>query len=198
MLGRLVNVALREKPPAYPWGDTLALFLEADVRLCNLECALSDGGRPWSATPKQFHFRSDRKNGATLTAARMDAVSLAYNHVLDFDQEGLLQTIETLKQAGIRWAGATLREASAPALWDAKGMAIGLLAFTDNEPAWAATAEQPGAWYGLLAFQEWPAKHLLDVVRQTKEQVDLLIVSAHWGPIGDVLPQQSISLLRTL
>ncbi|HEU5377879.1 MAG TPA: CapA family protein [Ktedonobacteraceae bacterium] len=58
---RLMNTVLREQPPAYPWGDTLPLFHQADVRLCNLECALSDGGVPWSATPKVFHFRSDTK-----------------------------------------------------------------------------------------------------------------------------------------
>ena len=56
MLGRLVNAALKGRPPAYPWGDTLSLFKEADVRICNLECAISDWGSPWSATPKVFHF----------------------------------------------------------------------------------------------------------------------------------------------
>ena len=61
MLGRLVNAALKDKPPEYVWGDTLSLFKGADVRICNLECAISDWGTPWSATPKVFHFRSDAK-----------------------------------------------------------------------------------------------------------------------------------------
>ena len=69
MLGRLVNEILKVEPPASPWGDTLPLFQLADVRLCNLECVLSDGGTPWSATPKVFHFRSDAKNVAVLQAA---------------------------------------------------------------------------------------------------------------------------------
>lgn len=193
MLGRLMNTVLREQPPAYPWGDTLPLFHQADVRLCNLECALSDGGVPWSATPKVFHFRSATKNRATLTAAHIDAVSLANNHVLDFGSEGLFHTIETLNKAGIRWAGAgaTLDEASAPAIWETRGTTIGLLAFTDNEPAWAATAEHPGVWYVPLALQEWRAKRLLETVRRTKERVNLLIVSAHWGPNwGSLLPAE--------
>lgn len=190
MLGRLMNTVLREQPPACPWGDTLPLFHQADVRLCNLECALSDGGIPWSATPKVFHFRSDTKNSATLLAAHIDAVSLANNHALDCGNEGLFHTMETLKKAGIRWtgAGATLGEASAPAVWETRGTTIGLLAFTDNEPAWAATAGHPGVWYVPLALQEWRAKHLLETVRRTKEHVDLLIVSAHWGPNWGHLP----------
>ena len=106
MLGRLMNEVLKEMPPAYPWGDTLSLFHETDVRLCNLECALTDRGTPWSVTPKTFHFRSDAKNVETLTVAHMDAVSLANNHALDYDYEGVLHMIHTLQEAGIHYAGA--------------------------------------------------------------------------------------------
>ena len=136
MLGRLVNAALQEQTPAYPWGDTLALFQQADVRLCNLECVISDWGAPWSATPKVFHFRSDAKNVAVLTSAHMDAVSLANNHALDFDYEGLFQMIGNLDAAGIQYAGAgtTITEASEPAIWEMQGKQLGLIAFTDNEP----------------------------------------------------------------
>lgn len=75
-----------------------------------------------------------------------------------------------------------LREASAPAIWKIGGTTIGLLAFTDNEPGWAATAEQPGVWYVPILLQNWQAQRLLGLVKQTKEQVNLLIVSAHRGP----------------
>jgi poly-gamma-glutamate synthesis protein (capsule biosynthesis protein) len=184
MLGRLVNEVLKEKPPAYPWGDTLSLFHQADVRLCNLECALSDWGAPWQASPKTFHFRSDAKNVETLTTAHIDAVSLANNHALDFDEEGLFHMVRTLHEAGIHYAGAgaTLREASAPAIWTVKGNTIGLLACTDNQPEWAATDERPGVWYVPIALEEQRAKQLIEMVRRTKEAVDVLIVAAHWGP----------------
>jgi poly-gamma-glutamate synthesis protein (capsule biosynthesis protein) len=77
MLGRLVNQVLKSGSAAYVWGDTLGLFAAADVRICNLECVLSDRGRPWSITPKVFHFRSDRKNVAVLRAAKIDGNCLA-------------------------------------------------------------------------------------------------------------------------
>ncbi len=184
MLGRLVNETLKEMPPAYPWGDTLPLLHDADVRICNLECVLSDWGEPWSATPKVFHFRSDAKNIETLKVARIDAVSSANNHSLDFGYEGLFHMLKTLKEAGIHYAGAgtTLREASAPAIWDVAGRTIGFIAFTDNEPPWEATGEQAGVWYVPIALHGKRAEHLFEVVRRTKEKVDILIVSAHWGP----------------
>jgi poly-gamma-glutamate capsule biosynthesis protein CapA/YwtB (metallophosphatase superfamily) len=133
MLGRLVNAVLQEKAPAYPWGDTLLLFQDADERFCNLECVISDRGTPWSATTKVFRFRSDAKNIATLKAAHIDAVSLANNHSLDFADEGLLHTMSNLDAAGIHYAGAgmTLTEAFAPAIWETKGKKLALVAFTD-------------------------------------------------------------------
>src|SRR5947209_2091141 len=138
MLGRLVNRTLKHMLPEYPWGDTPSLFYEADTRICNLECAITDWGAPWSAYPKAFHFRSDAKNVAVLKAAQIDAVSLANNHILDFEYEGLFHTLNILTASGIHYAGAgrDIREASEPAIWDVKGKVLGLIALTDNEPGW--------------------------------------------------------------
>ena len=60
MLGRGVNDTLRVARPAEPWGDVLPLLLAADLRLINLECAITVQRRPWSRTPKVFHFRATR------------------------------------------------------------------------------------------------------------------------------------------
>jgi len=201
MLGRLVNAALRKQEPVYPWGDTLALFQQADVRLCNLECAISDWGAPWSATPKVFHFRSDAKNVAVLKAAHIDAVALANNHTLDFDYEGLFHTMDNLEAAGIQYAGAgtTITAASEPAIWEVNGKQLGLIAFTDNEPGWAATEDQPGILYVHLTLKDRRAVNLLDMVRKTRALVDVLIVSAHWGPNwGDDPPAEQIPLAHAL
>jgi poly-gamma-glutamate capsule biosynthesis protein CapA/YwtB (metallophosphatase superfamily) len=190
MLGRLVSAVLQEKAPAYPWGDTLSLFQDADERFCNLECVISDRGTPWSATPKMFHFRSDAKNIATLEAARIDAVSLANNHALDFADEGLFHTMGNLGAAGIHYAGAgaTLTEASAPAVWEVRGKKLALMAFTDNEPVWEASEHQPGIRYVPLTLKDARAQHLFDQVRETKERVDFLVIAAHWGPNWGYVP----------
>jgi poly-gamma-glutamate capsule biosynthesis protein CapA/YwtB (metallophosphatase superfamily) len=201
MLGRLVNASLKEKSPAYPWGDTLSLFHHADVRLCNLECAISDWGTPWSATPKAFYFRSDAKNIRTLSVAHIDAVSLANNHSLDFDYEGLFQTMSNLDAAGIRYAGAgtTITEAAEPAIWEIKGKKLGLIAFTDNESGWEATEEQPGILYVPIELKDKRAVKLLDLVSNTKAMVDFLVVSAHWGPNwGSIPPAEHIPFAHVL
>jgi poly-gamma-glutamate capsule biosynthesis protein CapA/YwtB (metallophosphatase superfamily) len=184
MLGRLANAALKDKPPEYAWGNTLSLFKGADARICNLECVMSDWGTPWSVTPKVFHFRSDAKNVEVLRAAQIDAISLANNHSLDFEYEGLSNTMNNLDAAGIHYSGAgtTLSDASEPAIWEIKGIRFGFIAFTDNEPEWEATEDQPGIFYVPISLKDHRAGKLLELVRRTKEMVDLLIISTHWGP----------------
>lgn len=184
MLGRLVNRILAEAPPHYPWGDTLPLLHQADWRFCNLECVISDWGEPWSVTPKVFHFRSDAKNLAVLQIAHINAVSVANNHALDFEYTAMLDMLQRLDQAGIDHAGAGVDVDEATRLTIARDLdtrRIGLLAFTDNEPAWAANHAHPGVWYVPIDPADARATHLFETVRHARGEVDWLIVSAHWG-----------------
>ena len=185
MLGRLMNDVLQERGPRYPWGGTLPLLREADLTLMNLECVIATGGRPWDRWPKVFHFRSDPVALEALQEAGTDFVSLANNHVLDYEEEALLEMLGRLDAAGIAHAGAgrDRDEAARPALLEAGGLRIAVLAFTDNEPDWAATEDRPGTNY----LPASTARATLDRVRQgiaeaRRQGADLVLVSNHWGP----------------
>jgi len=201
MLGRFLNSVLKYQPPAFPWGDTLPLFERADIRACNLECALCDHGRPWSVSSKVFHFRSDAKNVEALRAAGINLVSLANNHVLDYEYDCLLEMLDVLKGAGIRYAGAGRNRAEArrAAAVEVDGRKFGFLAFTDNEPAWEASDDRPGIWYAPIDLHDERARLVLSLVTEAKAQFDFLIVSAHWGPNwGYEPPPEHVSFGRAL
>lgn len=201
MLGRLVNRLLTREPPEYPWGDTLAAFRAADFRVCNLECVLADRGRPWNLFPKAFHFRSDAKNVAVLQAAGIDAVSIANNHVLDYEYDALLEMLVTLDNAGIlhAGAGADLAAATRPVSTTADGTRIGLLAFTDDMEEWAAAPNCPGIFFAPADVTHPESAHLVERVREASSEVDLLIVSAHWGSNwGDTPPAEHRALAHAL
>lgn len=181
MLGRLVNEQLRVRPPEYPWGDTLPFLERADVRICNLECVLSDGGSP---ARKVFTFRSDAKNIASLEVAGIDAVILANNHSLDYGPEALADTLGLLDQAGIRYTGAgtNLKKAEEPLVIKSNAKTIMLIAATDtDEPGWAAEKDTPGVWSIPIDVDDQAAEELFRNVRDTKPKADVLIVSLHWG-----------------
>jgi poly-gamma-glutamate capsule biosynthesis protein CapA/YwtB (metallophosphatase superfamily) len=189
MLGRKVAEALdRYMRPEEPWGDVMPLLDAADLRIINLECAVTDNERPWTRTPKVFHFRAQPSVIETLRTARIDACSLANNHTLDFEEQGLLDTLEHLDAAGIRHAGAgrNREEAADPAILAVpadRTRRVALLAFTDNEPPFAADTDRPGTNY-------LPVSSKPDVLRRVEGAVsivrelgaDTVIFSNHWGP----------------
>lgn len=184
MLGRMIDARLAAEAPEQVWGDTLPLFQAADVRLCNLECVLTGHGEAWGCLPgqewKTFHFRSDPAHVACLTSAGIQAVSLANNHVLDYQMDGLGEMLAVLEANQIVHAGAgrSLDAARQPALWTWRDHRIGMLAITDNEPQWAATPERGGIWHAALEQAE---PDQIDALQRLRTAADLRIVSAHWG-----------------
>ena len=200
MLGRGLDQALRRYPPEFPWGDTLPLFHRADARICNLECVLSDRGEPWAEYEKAFHFRSAAKNVAALTAAGINMVSIANNHVLDYGYDALIEMLEVLNHARIAHsgAGANWKQASTIASHQVCGWRLGILAFTDNEPPWEATSQRPGTFYVPVTLQDPRAQDLIRIVQERNGQ-DLLIVSAHWGSNwGYTPPEEHVQLAHAL
>lgn len=187
MLGRLVNEELKAMPPEKAWGDTLPHLAQADLRIVNLECALTSHLREWARTEKMFHFRADPDAVRVLQTARIDACALANNHILDYEEEGLRDTLQTLEAAGIRYAGAgaNAAEAAAPAIIETHGAApcrVALLSFTDNEPGFAATAGRPGTNYLEISLREETLNRIESAIAEARAQgAGLVVFSNHWG-----------------
>src|SRR5215212_5683210 len=189
MLGRRVAEALNDHMrPEEPWGDVRPLLDAADLRIINLECAITDNEQPWIRTAKVFHFRAQPSAIETLRTARIDACSLANNHTLDFEEQGLLDTLEHLDAAGIRHAGAgrNQEEAADPAILTVPAnhtRRAALLAFTDNEPSFAAGADRPGTNYLPVSLKPDVLRRVKGAVSAAREMgVDTVIFSNHWGP----------------
>jgi poly-gamma-glutamate capsule biosynthesis protein CapA/YwtB (metallophosphatase superfamily) len=182
MLGRGVNGTLRTARPEEPWGDVLPLLDSADLRIINLECAITEHKQPWSLTPKVFHFRADPVAIEVLKTARVDACSLANNHTLDFEDRGLLDTLRHLEEAGIRYAGAgrDAEEAARPALLEG---GVALVAFTDNEPPFAAGPDRPGTNYLPVSLEPEVLRRVEEAVGAAREAgARTIVFSNHWGP----------------
>jgi poly-gamma-glutamate capsule biosynthesis protein CapA/YwtB (metallophosphatase superfamily) len=182
MLGRGVNETLHSVRPEEPWGDALPLLLSADLRIINLECAITEYQQPWSRTPKVFHFRADPPAVEVLRAARVDACSLANNHTLDFEEHGLLDTLAYLEAAGILTSGAGPdgEQAARPVLLEDE---VALVAFTDNEPSFAAGLDKPGTNYLPVSTEPRVLRRVEEAVREAREAgAETIVFSNHWGP----------------
>lgn len=185
MLGREVDKILQSRGPLHPWGNTLPLLQKADLTIVNLECVIAAGGRPFERWRKVFHFRAGRYAIDSLKLAGIDCVTLANNHVLDFEVEALLEMLELLENSGIAYTGAgrSLQECRRPALLEARGAKVAVLAFTDNEPGWAATPSTPGTNWIPVTLEEASLEPVRQAILAARASgAELVIFTMHWGP----------------
>ena len=176
----------RPVDPAWPWGDALAILdrFAPVVRLVNLETSVtrSDDVEPGKAV----HYRMSPDNVPALAAARPDACALANNHVLDFGDSGLVETLDVLNQAGIPAAGAgrDATEAARPVLVPTDGGRVVVFSFgtpSSGVPTgWAASPNRPGIAL-LPDLSDGTAAAITARVSRVKRPGDLVVVSVHWG-----------------
>ena len=180
MLGRLVNEIMEDKDPQYPWGNTLPLLKQMDLRIINLETTLTNYTEK---NPKVFNFRALPERVSILKAAQIDLVNLANNHILDFKEPGLFETIETLNNAGIYHVGAGVNdlEAGKPIIITKNDIRIGVIGYTDNEPTWKAAPNIIGTNYIEIGNQSALEK-VKTHIASLRSNVDILIITIHWGP----------------
>jgi poly-gamma-glutamate synthesis protein (capsule biosynthesis protein) len=188
MLGRNVDSALAERGPAWPWGDVRPVLERADAVLINLECAITSRTEEWTdrtGVRKTFYFRTEPERGmACLHEGAVACASLANNHVGDFGDAGLLDTVETLGSAGIAHAGAgsDAEAAARPARFDVAVTRVAMVAFSDHPAAWEATATSPGINFlpGETPVEAFDA--VAGAIAAAREGADVVICSLHWGP----------------
>lgn len=172
---------------AYIWGDALAEFerVRPDVRIVNLETSVTVSEDVWPG--KAVNYRMNPANVGCLAAARLDCCVLANNHVLDWGRGGLIETLDTLHQAGLQIAGAGRNEdeAAAPARVNLKGSGrVLVFAFATPDSGvpgkWNATKDRPGI--GVLDDLGAPAVDLISRrVQDEKRPGDIAVLSIHWG-----------------
>jgi hypothetical protein len=81
MLGRSVARALATTPPqALVAPEVRDVLGQADLVVLNLECCISERGRPWEAPGKPFFFRAPPRAVELLVLLGTDCVTLANNH----------------------------------------------------------------------------------------------------------------------
>jgi poly-gamma-glutamate synthesis protein (capsule biosynthesis protein) len=183
MLGRMVGDRLATEPPASLVApEVAAACREADLVVLNLECCVSERGRPWPDPRKAFFFRAPRAAVETLVHLGVRCVTLANNHALDFGDEALLDTLAHLEAAGIGHVGAGRDDVAArvPAVVDASGLRLAIVGVSDHPEDFAAAPDRPGIAFADLrsGVPGW----LTDLVFELADEVDVVLVSPHWGP----------------
>ncbi|ACM19655.1 poly-gamma-glutamate capsule synthesis protein PGA_cap [Geotalea daltonii FRC-32] len=171
----------------YIWGDALEVLSSAapDLRIINLETSVTKSDDYWQG--KGINYRMSPDNFPAITAARIDFCSLANNHILDWGNSGLAETLSVLDKAHVKHGGAgrDLAEARMPAVFDVEGKGRVLVFSCGTE-----SSGIPGKWgagekrAGVNLLPDLSRKTVGEVARMVqrlKRPGDLVVLSIHWG-----------------
>ncbi len=172
MLGRSVNTGMqRRKDYLWPFRETADVLRSADITFGNLENPLI-ADCPETDTGMIFCGELDSVKG--LKFAGFDVMSVANNHIFNHGQDGLGQTVEVLKNAGIAPIGnGYSHEVVVEARYQAGYRPV---------PAQSAPGGVRVKWLGWEDVTK-PLKleEVEEVVKVEKSRNDVVVVSVHWG-----------------
>jgi poly-gamma-glutamate capsule biosynthesis protein CapA/YwtB (metallophosphatase superfamily)/Tfp pilus assembly protein PilF len=179
-LARGVNVDLYTGRSESPLRYVAPLIGRANVAFGNLESPLTKRAkRSPTKGPRggSIYLKGNPDYTFLLTEAGFDVLSLANNHILDYGEQGLSDTLYYLSQEEIKAAGAGLDLAAAlePATVDVDGYIIKFLAFSGVEPEeYYAGPAKPGA----APLDE---ATVVSAIGRARREASLVVVSLHWG-----------------
>ena len=172
-------------------GDDLSKYLgksllqemnNSDIMVVNNEFTYTNRGTPIPG--KDYIFRADPKLVSNLEMMGTDVVGLANNHVYDYGEVGLLDTLDTIKSAQMPYVGAgrDIQEASEPIYYIINGRKIAIVAATQIERSYNYTKEATEDSPGVLKTLS-PVRYA-QVISQAKKNADYVICFVHWGTEG--------------
>ena len=153
---------------------------DADIFMLNNEFPYTDRGTPTEG--KTFTFRAHPEDVKYLYDMGVDIVSVANNHVYDYGEVSLLDTLTTLESAAMPYVGAgrNIEEAIKPVYFIANDYKIAYVSATQIEQGDYPDTKGAGE-NSAGVFRCWNPEKLYEVVAEAKENSDFVVVYIHWG-----------------
>jgi len=158
------------------YGNTYKIINKCDLLLGNLESSITN---ITERAEKTFNYRIHPKYSRALKIHRNMFLNVANNHIMDYKIKGMYDTLNELDILGIKHSGAgkNISEAMKHVVMNINGIKIGIVGCADHYDHWSATDNKPGIYY--VDYNNY--NHILDHIKKIRKDVDILIMSIHWG-----------------
>lgn len=155
---------------------------DSDIMVINNEFTYTTRGS--ALFGKDYVFRATPDTAKQLKTMGVDVAGLANNHVYDYGEIGLLDTLNTLQKEEIPYIGAgkDINEASEPIYFITNGKKIAIVAATQIERSTNFTKEATEHSAGVLKTLH-PQKYTA-AIEKAKRNADYVICFVHWGTEG--------------
>jgi hypothetical protein len=175
---------IHKKGIEYPFWKIKEELLKYDFIFANMESPITKRGTP--VVDKPYIFRVKPEDAVCLKDLKIDAVSISNNHLMDYNSEGMEDTIATLDRLNIRHTGGgrNLDEARRPATLKYGDTTIVILAYCNRPPEeYYATDSLPG-------ITPLDMDLIRDDIATYRLEGNKVVVSLHWGIEQTHVPQK--------
>lgn len=155
------------------WGNALEIFKSADLRVVNLEVPVTNSENNIEKTGPSL--KADKHIIDILKVAEIDIVTLANNHISDYGNKGVEDTLSSCFHSGIDTVGAGMNIDEAQKVYYKiiKKKKIAIVNFAENEFN-CATDKNAG-------FNPMNLIDNIKQIREAKDKSDFVIVIVHGG-----------------
>lgn len=178
MLARGVGQHILEKPEDFLFEEIGSVLKGHDLIVLNLENPVGTNGTPHHVQDPHVTFCGHPDSLQVLRNLGVTVVSLGNNHMLDYGDAALHETVEYLDALGIKHAGAgrNYEEANRPLLMECNGHKIAFLSyvFIYSASTKMATRNKPG-------ISDYRIRKILPEIRDLSLSGYQVNVSIHWG-----------------
>lgn len=153
---------------SYFFKNVVDIFKNSDISTVNLETTLTNSN---SKVKKEgnitFNFKGNPEYSKILTLGSINAVNISNNHIYDYGNQGLLDTITSLKSENINYFGEGNKW-----ITEVKGNKFGFL--------------------GYMGFSDDNTllKKIKTDIEDLKKQNCLVIINFHWGSESQYTPNE--------
>lgn len=186
MMGRNVQKVIDQKGLPFIFQDVENRLKEADFVTGNFENPVLDSEKDFEKQDKNIHLFAKSDILPSLKELNFTVLNLANNHAMDYQQEGLMHTLEEFSKVDIDYVGAGINRKEATDIHyktvnDVKIATLGISdVFVANSVATKTEA-------GIASAR--PSR-FIPRIGDASRNADLTIVHVHWGEEYDTLPSE--------
>jgi poly-gamma-glutamate synthesis protein (capsule biosynthesis protein) len=146
-----------------------------EIAFANLETPLSVAREPMRGDPPRLGAPPEA--AAAMARAGLDVLSVANNHAWDQRDDGMVDTLEALRRAGIAPVGAAPEpgDAPGPVVVERDGVRVAFVAFT------VILQGHPGTRRPAVRIATWDERRARRVLERARAEADVVVASMHWG-----------------
>lgn len=165
MFDRYIRTVMRKQGKDFPLAPLREIFQQADVVVANLEGPITDNPSVSETSAigarDNYFFTFDPSVADVLRDAHIDVVNIGNNHILNFKEEGVVQTKKYLRDTGVQYFGSPLQDDERIVVEDIRGTNIAFVNY--NQFVWQGKEKA------------------LDDIKLAKKRANVVVLYTHWG-----------------